>query len=257
MPTLQIPNSTIYYVQHQAGETLFPPLILVHGAGGQYVNWPPQVRRLKNASVYAVDLPGHGQSTGRGHQDITTYAIDLLAILDALELEQAILVGHSMGGAVVQQIALSAPDRVAGLVLVATSARLRVAPQILEQVYTDLDSVIDFVTTNAFGPTADKDLVRLGRRLMAETPPDVMHGDYLACDAFDLREQITHITAPTLVIGGPADRMTPVKFSHHLAESIPGAELHIIEDAGHMIMSEYPDQVAGLIAAWLAQTYSE
>jgi pimeloyl-ACP methyl ester carboxylesterase len=251
MPTVRPEGGPIHYAEHLTPESTLPPLVLIHGAGGQYASWPPQVRRLKRVSTYAPDLPGHGQSTGEGRRTIPAYTADVIALLDALGLERVIVGGHSMGGAVAQQLALDAPERVAGLVLVATGARLRVAPQILDNVLGDFEAVLDFMVAYAFGPTADDDLKRLGRRLMGETAPEVMLGDCLACDGFDVRERLGEIAAPTLVIGGMADRMTPARFARYLADAIPGAELALVEDAGHMIMSEFPERVAAIIAAWL------
>lgn len=73
-------------------------LVLVHGAGGSHLDWPAPLRRLKGANVYALDLPGHSRSEGTGRSSIAAYRDFLLAFLDALGLERATVVGHSMGG---------------------------------------------------------------------------------------------------------------------------------------------------------------
>ncbi len=75
-------------------------MVLIHGAGGNLAFWPPQVRRLPGALVYALDLPGHGQSTGPGFDEIGQYAAAVLAFLDTESLPPVLLAGHSMGGAV-------------------------------------------------------------------------------------------------------------------------------------------------------------
>lgn len=255
MPKIDLDGYSLHYFEHQTSGSFIPPLLLIHGAGGQHLNWPPQLRRLEGATVFTPDLSGHGRSGGMGHQTVSGYTAEMLALLDALNVPQAIPVGHSMGGAVALQLALDAPERVAGLVLVATGARLRVTPQILDNVLTDFDQVADIVITFAFGPTAGDDLKRLGRQLLGEVAPEVMLGDYVACNEFDVMARLGEITAPALVIGGTADQMTPAKFSTYLAENIPDAELCLIENAGHMIASEFPDQVAKTIAGWLKRRW--
>jgi pimeloyl-ACP methyl ester carboxylesterase len=251
VPTIRLDGELVHTFAHPVAGSRLPPLLLIHGAAGQYAVWPPPMRRLKGISTYAPDLPGHGRSTGKGRRSIAAYAADILALLDALDLERVVVAGHSMGGGIAQQLALDAPGRVAGLVLVATGARLRVAPQILDNVLNDFDSVVDLVTAYSFGPTASPDLKRLGRELMADAAPQVVHADFLACDAFDVRSRLAGIGAPTLVVGGTADRMTPAEFARFLADEIPGAELHLVEDGGHMVMSEFPARMARIVAGWL------
>ena len=255
MPHVELNTQTIFYAEHRAPGSAIPPVLLIHGAGGQHANWPPQVRRMDAVHTITPDLPGHGRSGGTGRRTIGEYATDMLALADALDMERFIPVGHSMGGAIALQLALDAPERVAGLGLVSTGARLRVTPRILDHVLDDYEKVVDFVVRAAFGPTADDDLRRLGRRLLMEAPPEVVLRDYLACDAFDVRERLGEVAAPALVIGGTADRMTPPEFSSYLAEHIPDAELHLIEGAGHMIAAEFPDWVADILWNWLARQW--
>ena len=88
---------------------------------------------------------------------------------------------------------------------------------------------------------------------MAETRQAVLYGDFLACDSFDVMESVKKIQVPTLLICGSADRMTPPNRSEYLRDQIEGAQLHIIEGAGHMVMIERPDEVAGLLTGFLDQ----
>ena len=75
---------------------------------------------------------------------------------------------------------------------------------------------------------------------LLKTGSVVTHGDYAACDAFDVRDRIAQISVPTLVVCGREDRMTPLKFSEYLAQRLPSARLVVIEHAGHMTMLEQP-----------------
>ncbi len=255
MPTIQLGDQSLFYFEHRIADSAIPPLLLIHGAGGQHIHWPPQVRRLKGVWTLAPDLPGHGRSEGSGRSTVAAYVADLLALIDTLGIARFIPVGHSMGGAIALQMALDEPERLAGVVLVATGARLRVASHILDNVLTNFDTVIDFVTTYAYGPSASDDLKRLTRRSLRETGPEVVHGDYLACHAFDVLERLDQITVPALVIGGTADQMTPAKYAQHLSDHIPDAELHLIETAGHMIPVEFPDRIADILHNWLSRRF--
>ncbi|GAB4467771.1 MAG: alpha/beta hydrolase [Anaerolineae bacterium] len=249
-------DHSLFYFEHRAEKSPYPPLLLIHGAGGIHLGWPPQVRRLKHVWVIAPDLPGHGQSDGEAHQAIGDYTADLLRLLDGLGIERVIVAGHSMGGAIAQQLALDAPGRVAGLVLVSTGARLPVTPVILENVIGSTGTVIDFVMTYAYGPTTGEDILRLGRQTLEACPPQTLYNDYLACSVFDSRDRLDSIQVPALIVGGGEDKMTPARFSVYLDEYLPRSSLHLIERAGHMIPVEYPDLLADIITEWLNEHFT-
>ncbi|MBN1811090.1 MAG: alpha/beta hydrolase [Anaerolineae bacterium] len=245
-----------YTVSHGAEERESFSLVLIHGAGGSRLDWPPELRRLgqarlPGATVYTLDLPGHGRSSGKGRDAIEDYAADVVAFLDAVGIERAVVVGHSMGGAIALTMALDSPERVAGIVLIATGARLRVAPSILERVPTDFEAALDIITRYAWAPEASSQLVDLGRERLREAGPDVLLGDLTACDRFDVMERLGEIAVPTLVVAGSADQLAPVKYARHLAKHIPEARLAIIEGAGHMVMLERPAEVAGVVCEFL------
>lgn len=257
MPYAQLDDQSrehIFYALHRPSETLgkAPALVCVHGAGGSHLNWPAEIRRLPGAAVYALDLPGHGRSIGTGQQAIGEYVAVLFSFLDALDLPDAVIVGHSMGSAVALEMALSHPDRVRGLVLVGSGARLRVAPAILHGIREDFEGAVKLISDWAYSPDAPADLKHLGQQLMTDTSPEVMYGDFLACDAFDIMGRLGEIHAPTLVITGTADRLTPIKYANFLAQNIPGAALLLVENASHMVMLERSQEVGAVIARFVA-----
>jgi pimeloyl-ACP methyl ester carboxylesterase len=251
MPYVTIVGERAFYALYQGDVRGKRNLVLVHGAGGSHLDWPAPLRRLRETNVYALDLPGHGRSEGTGRSSITAYRDFLFAFLDAMDLEKAIVVGHSMGGAIALDFALHYPGHVDGLILVGSGARLRVAPAILTGILSDFEATVDLVCDYAFGPSASEQLKRLGRQRLLNTPPEVSHGDYTACDAFDVMGRLGEVRCPTLVIGGTADRLTPPKYSVYLRDHIPGAELVLVDAAGHMVMLEKPEVVARAISKFV------
>lgn len=241
----------LYYFAHEAEVTTRPPVILIHGAGGTHLNWPPQIRRLDGQPVLAVDLPGHGKSDGVSRQVIGEYAADLLAFMDALKMRTAILVGHSMGSAIALTLAIQSPKRVLGLGLLGSGLRLAVSPSLLQSAAdpSTFLSAVQWVTEYSYSPQADPRLMELGEKRMAEIRPPVLYGDFLACDGFDASAaDLSRIHAPILILVGEQDKMTPPRLSRALNEQIPRSRLVTLPDTGHMLMLERPDLVAAHLA---------
>ncbi len=246
-------RNRIWYAQSRSSTRGRPALLLIHGAGGSHLHWPPQLRRLPGVSVLAPDLPGHGRSDGPGREAIGEYARDVVSLLDALGVERTVVGGHSMGGAIAQVMAIDHAERVAGLILIGTGAKLRVAPAVLDGILNDFEATVGLVVDWSFGPAATDDLKQLGLKAIRETDPAVLLGDYRACDRFDIRDQLERIQTPTLVVGGTADRLTPLRFSRYLAENIAGAQLEIVEGAGHMMALESPEEVGAVVDRFMAE----
>jgi pimeloyl-ACP methyl ester carboxylesterase len=246
-------TADIYYNLHQGGDPEKPPLVLIHGAGGNHLYWPAEIRRLGDYRVYALDLPGHGKSGGRGQQTIEAYTESILTWLEAIGLFRAVFVGHSMGGAIALTLAYNHTEHVVGLGLFATGARLRVSPLILENASNAVSfpAAVETITAYAFSSQADKRLVELASKRMLETRPSVLHGDFLACDAFDLIETVPEIDLPTLVLCGEDDQLTPLRFSQYLADQMSNTQLEVIPNAGHMVMLEKPQAVASALTEFL------
>lgn len=238
MPYLVLDNERIYYALYRGRLTGGSPIVLVHGAGESHLVWPAELRRLPDCTVIALDLPGHGKSSGAGRASVKDYTDWLAAFLDAVGTRQAIIVGHSMGGAIAQLFGLLYPDRAAGLVLVATGAKLRVSPQLLELTRSDLISAAELIGELEWGLNVPEQLKRLGKQQLLANRAEVLHNDYRACDAFDVVERLGDIGAPVLIVGGTADQLTPIKYARFMAERIPRARLVVVPDAGHMVMIE-------------------
>jgi pimeloyl-ACP methyl ester carboxylesterase len=243
----------LYYFAHGADDFTRPPVILIHGAGGHHLYWPPQVRRLHGQRILAVDLPGHGKSEGLGHHSIDDYAAEVAEFVKALRLNRVIVVGHSMGGAVALKLALKFPKRVIGLGVVGSAARLRVNPALLRTAADPSKAAEAFRMVNdlSFAPVTPVRLKELAGQRMADTRASILYGDLLACDEFDSTAQAGKIVVPTLIICGAADKMISLGAAEALQQQINGARLEVIRDAGHMVMLEKPDRVAELLEEFI------
>lgn len=246
-------NANIYAFEHLTRAAGSPNVVLIHGAGGTHLHWPPHIRRLPNAHVHAIDLPGHGKSKGRGRQSIGAYVESVLTWLDEKKIRKAVFVGHSMGGAIALTIGLHHPERVLALGLVGTGARLRVDPVLMENASRSetFPSLVEAMTERAFGPKTPERLKKLGAKRMAETRPVVLHSDFLACNTFDIMDALDQIQAPCLVLCGENDQLTPPRRAQYLHDQLPHAELQIFPQTGHMLQLEAPDAVARALTDFL------
>jgi pimeloyl-ACP methyl ester carboxylesterase len=242
----------LFYAESKGTGT---PIILIHGAAANHVIWSGELRRLEGRRVLAVDLLGHGRSEAEVPETIQAHVEALLKWMDALEIERAIFAGHSMGGAIAQQIALSAPTRCAGLILMATAAKLPVNPNILNLVRSDKQQVAEMINKWEWSPTAPAELKAKALARLLEVPAEQMYRDYAACNNFDISDRLAEITMPTLVISGELDKMAPRAWQEALVAGLPNATLAIIEQAGHYLILEKPQAVADSIAQWLVHKF--
>ena len=173
--------------------------------------------------------------------------------MGAVGIHRAVFVGHSMGSAIALTLALDHGEHVLGLGLVGAGARLRVAPAAIgeRRQPDDLPQHHPDDRKLLFQPASPGAAVELAAQRMAETRPSVLHGDFLACDAFDEMVRIAQIQQPALILCGMDDRMTPVRYAQFLADSLPNATLQTIPEAGHMVMLEQPQVVAAALNGFL------
>jgi pimeloyl-ACP methyl ester carboxylesterase len=230
----------LHYFSHEPEDHAAkrPPVILIHGAGGNHLSWPPQIRRLADERIYTLDLPGHGRSEGVGRHSIDEYADDMIAFMKVLKIRAAVIVGISMGSAIALMLALKYPKKVLGLGLLGCGAKLRVAPA-------------EMINENCFSASTPQSLLELSKKQTMEIRPPVLLGDFLACNAFDVVGQLEKIDLPTLIVCGAEDKMTPLKYSELLQNGIANSQLHVVDNAGHMVMLEQPDIVANLLKKFI------
>ena len=143
-----------------------------------------------------------------------------------------------MGGAIVQTMALRYPEVIKGIILVGTGVRLRVFPLILNEIKENFEEAVKKINQFAFSRKTSPDLVEKGMEGMRLCRPEVIHGDFSACDRFDVMNEVEKISLPTLILCGDEDQLTPVKYSQLLQNKIKGSRLEVIPGAGHMVMME-------------------
>jgi pimeloyl-ACP methyl ester carboxylesterase len=145
-----------------------------------------------------------------------------------------------MGGAIVQTLALTHSEVIKGIVLVGTGARLKVLPLILDGIRNNFEETVQRINQFAYSQKAPSDLVGKGVLGMRLCRAEVIYGDFLACDRFDIINEVEKITLPTLVLCGDDDQLTPVKYSQFFQSRIKGSKLEVLPNAGHMVMMESP-----------------
>lgn len=230
-----------------------PPLIFIHGAGGSFLSFHPYLRRLQGETIYAPDLPGHGKSEGEGRRTIEEYADDIARFMNDLHIEAAVIVGLSMGSGIALTLALKHPHIVKALAVMGGGAKLRVAQSTLDHVGDPetFETTVETINRACFSSHASEELVALSKKSMLSTGPSILLGDYLACNQFDVTMQLDRIQIPTLILCGTEDVMTPPKHSQYLKDHLPNAQLHILEQTGHMLTLEQPEMVAKLLKQFL------
>lgn len=251
-------NGSYYYAYHAQDKDRVP-LVLIHGAGGDYLHWPVQIRRLSGFRVYALDLPGHGKSEGHGLQSIANYAEVMVEWLNEMEIPKAVLIGHSMGSAIALWLAIHHPQRVWGLGLIGSGPRLPVNSTLLEETgYTStFPTAVDKIIKWSFSAHTDRKLIETAKERMLQTRPSVLHGDFLACDRFNIEDQIHQISAPTKILCGGDDKMVPYRLSKQLVDGIPDADLEVIPETGHMLMIEKPEALVSRLRPFLEERAEE
>jgi pimeloyl-ACP methyl ester carboxylesterase len=242
MPFVEVDGKQIHYwVGKEHPSEKKETILFIHGAGGGSFTWVCQKGVFeKRFNPIILELPGHGESRGEGEEDIGRYAEQVHLFARCLGLAKIFWVGHSMGGAIVQTLALTHPELIRGIVLVGTGARLRVLPTIMDGIRSQFEETVRKIIGSAYSRKASPEFIDRGVKQLLGCGPEVLYGDFLACNRFDLREEVEKIDLPTLVICGREDELTPVSYSEFLHRRIKGSALEIIPDAGHMVMMEAP-----------------
>ncbi len=257
---IQLDGNTVFVGQ---GSVDWQPerrtLVLLHGAGMDRTVWVLLARYFARHgfNVITPDLPGHGASGGEPLTSIEAQAGFLWRLLDHLQAEHSlpdspmVLGGHSMGALVVAEAAGQRADKVAHLLLFGTGYPMPVAQPLLDAAKANDQSAIDMIAIFSHchqsqlghNSVAGISVLNSAMALLERSAPGVLYADLSACNAYaGLAEAAAaYGKGKTTVIVGDADRMTPMRMSRNLIDSF-GAELAILKQCGHMVMSEQPEQ---------------
>ena len=225
-------------------------LLFIPGAACGRKAWLCQTPYFAGSDV--VSLPGHPE--GKPCSSIAGYAAWLRGYIKEQQYQDVILAGHSMGGAVAQRYALDYGGEVKALILIATGARLRIRPELFETARGMVSGRLawrDYLEEHHSTAVPEVRQAIIEERM--RIGPAVMLNDFLACDRFDIMEEVQAIRLPTLVICGLEDELTPVKYAHYLVSQIEGAREVIVPGAAHWVLTEKPKEVNQAIASFLAE----
>jgi 3-oxoadipate enol-lactonase len=230
------------------------PVVLMHGYPLDHTIWQSFFPLLvSHARVITPDLRGHGRTdTPDGVYTMRQIADDIAALLDALTIQKAIVIGHSMGGYAALAFASAYSERIMGLGMIASQAvadtperqaiRRENAREVLEKgMATIAASMPEKLTTNS-------SLVPTLRNMILATKPKGAAGILVGmAERADMTSFLPQITVPTLIIAGEADALIPISRSTEMAGQLTNSKLLIIPGAGHMPMMEFPDKVGGAL----------
>ncbi|KAB0265868.1 3-oxoadipate enol-lactonase [Microvirga brassicacearum] len=244
-------------LHHQVvGREGAPVLVFANSLGSDFRIWQEIVPSFADRyRIVLYDKRGHGLSDAPcGPYTIDDHTEDLLALLDHLHVENAALVGLSVGGMIAQRIAVKAPARVRALVLCDTAAKIGTPDSWAERIAaveaSGIEDIADSVMQRWFTPSfrATRPAEWKGwRNMLVRTPVQGYVGTCAAIRDADLTTDAARITVPTLCLAGDQDGSTPPDLVRHTAGLIHGARFNIVEEAGHIPCIEQPHATARLI----------
>lgn len=245
----------------EAGEG--PAVICLHGIGGDTESFRPQLEGLTGFRVIAWNMPGYGASArAPWPPSFESLSAALGRFAEALGLERAHLVGHSIGGMVALEHAVRRPDQVASLTIIGSTPAFGGRDDSFKRAFLEarlkpledgmsMAEMAEASAPDLAGPIADAACIASVVASMARVSEETWRGILECLVTFDRREALAGLDLPACLIAGSEDRNAPARTMERMAQKMPRAEFHVIEGAGHMIELESPDQVNAIIAAFL------
>jgi pimeloyl-ACP methyl ester carboxylesterase len=235
-------------------DSSLPALLFLHGAGFDHTAWALHDRWFAHHgfAVLAPDLPGHGRSPGPLLPSIGEMADWAIALLDAAGVDGAHLVGHSMGSLIALEAAARHPERVTALSLIGTAATMTVGPDLLKAAETNDQAAVDMVSIWGLGFNAELGgslapglwMHGAAQSVLRRCQPGVLFNDLSACNSYqNALAAAAKISVPTTLILGERDMMTPARAGKTLAAAIAHSRTTVLPGAGHMMMTERPDEL--------------
>lgn len=228
-----------------------PSIVFIHGAAMDHTVWtlPARYFARHKYNVVAVDLPGHGRSTGPAFQSIERISGWLSEVLATVGNEEHVLVGHSMGSLIAWDWAAKNSDQCRKLVLLGTSMPMPVTDLLLNAAKQNEDASFEMANTWShsnrgklgFNPNPGVWMFGHSQRLMHRSIEDVFYADLAACNDATLKP--SQIQCPTLLILGESDQMTPYRAGKTVADQLTNASVVTLPGSGHSMLSECPNEV--------------
>ena len=252
-----------------AGDSNLPPLIFLHGIGGAAPAWRDQLKFFgRNFRAVAWDMPGYGRSAPLASVSIATLANALQDFLQQIDARVPVLVGHSIGGMIVQQWLISHPAAARAVVLAQTSPAFGKAEGDWQKSFIEarLGPLDRGETMASLAPTLVKELVgddsnaagmELARECMASVPEASYRASMLALLGFDQRQALGNIKVPTLVLSGSKDKNAPAPMMAKMAGYIPSAQYVELDGAGHLVNLEQPAAFNAALDQFLQPTIAQ
>lgn len=249
------------------GETV----LMLHGIGGGHLAFAPQVETLAEVGYRAVawDMPGYGHSAPIEPYTFKGLAQSCVNLIDALQCESVVLVGHSMGGMVAQEVIARRPDKVHKLVLCGTSAAFgrrsdgksaeAWAQQFIAQRTAPLDAgrtMADMaakLVPQMIGPGSLPEGIRLAEHCMGSVPAATYRRALDCLVTFDRQAALADIRVPTLLIGGEFDRVAAPAVMKQMAQALPNARYVEMAGIGHLMNLEAPDTFDRILLDFLRE----
>jgi pimeloyl-ACP methyl ester carboxylesterase len=219
------------------------PLVFIHGAVGSHKLWMKQVPYFsKKYRVVTLDLRGHGLSSepSDGYH-LAKMAEDVIALMNYLDIEKAVIIGSSMGGVITQMIGVRYPSRVFALVLVGTLARAIWYGKAREHIEKSRSSDFRPGVRSWFTPKSDQKHIQLAIKVASESAKSFRAGVIEDNPKWDIRKDIVKLHVPTMIVVGKGDlNTTPISESVIINKLVRGSELSVVDNAGHLVMLERP-----------------
>jgi len=265
MPLARVDGAALHYESHGDGE----PLLLIAGFACDLSFWSLVTPALTQSyRVIAFDNRGMGRSAPLdGPRSLRQMAEDAAGLLDALGIKRAHVAGHSMGGQIALELALSHPERVGRLLLISTTAKPDERDKAWVETFGELPRKVEprlmarllmpWLYTETFYATPGA-VAALEKRLVETPDPPTPEGIYQqsrAISAFNAAARLGQVKAPTLVLSGRDDLVFPAQHAERLARDLPDADRLVLPNVGHGLVTEAPDAVAIAVLAFLAKGF--
>ena len=250
-----------------AGDVTLPPLVFLHGIGGAARAWRGQLDFFSNRyRSIAWDMPGYGGSAPLPTVSIATLADSLADFLEQVDATKPVLVGHSIGGMIVQQWLVRNPLAASAVVLAQTSPAFGKPDGDWQKSFIDarLGPLDRGETLVSLAPTLVKELIGenpdaggmdLARDCMAAVPPATYRTTMLALMGFDLRGALRDIAVPTMLLSGSRDNNAPAPMMAKMATYVPAAQYVELEGVGHLANLERPDEFNAALSDFLSMIH--